>query len=151
MADGERPLIVTRRHPIVLARSMAIVFLSLVGLYLLSATVQPGNGVLGVLALAWLGVLGWGFLEWFLYWGDWIVVTQKRVMRIDGIIPGVAMLPIARVTDFGYHRSVLGALLGYGTFELESAGQIQALRDLTYVPKPNHVYDVIVAALYSTE
>ncbi len=40
----------------------------------------------------------------------------------------VAMMPLMKVTDMSYNRSVLGRLVGYGEFVLESAGQEQALR-----------------------
>lgn len=152
MAAGERLLIPPlRQHPVVLVRPTAIVFGSLVLIYIVTSVVNYAAPFTGLLGLVWLGLLFWGIVQWVEHYVDYVVVTQKRVMRVSGIIPGVAMLPIGRVTDFKYERGILGALLGYGTFILESAGQVQALRELEYVRQPNRVYEVIVSALYASE
>lgn len=152
MAAGERLLMPPlRQHPVVLVRPTAIVFGALVLIYLVTSAIDYAAPFTGLLGLAWLGLLFWGIVQWVEHYVDYVVVTQKRVMRVRGIIPGVAMLPIGRVTDFKYERGILGALLGYGTFILESAGQVQALRELEYVRQPNRVYEVIVSALYASE
>ncbi|MGF1662413.1 MAG: hypothetical protein ACFCVG_08060 [Kineosporiaceae bacterium] len=151
LAAGERLLIEPlRQHPITLVKPTAIVFAGLVLLYGVSLLNLPSL-LFGTISFAWIVLLGWGVIQWIEHYVDWIVVTQKRVMRVSGIIPGVAMLPIGRVTDFKYERDLLGALLGYGTFILESAGQVQALRELEYIREPNRVYEVITAAIYATE
>jgi len=152
LAAGERLLMQPlRQHPIVLLRPTAIVFAGLAFIYVVSSVVNLGSQLLGVLGFLWIILLLWGIIQWIEHYVDYIVVTQKRVVRISGIIPGVAMLPITRVTDFKYERGIVGALLGYGTFILESAGQVQALRELEYVREPNKVYEVITAAIYASE
>ncbi|MGF1647164.1 MAG: hypothetical protein ACFCVF_09640 [Kineosporiaceae bacterium] len=151
LAAGERLLLEPlRQHPIVLLRPTSLVVAGLLILYVVSLLNLP-TLMFGVAALAWLVLLGWGVIRWIEHYFDWVVVTQKRVMRVNGIIPGVAMLPIGRVTDFKYERDLLGALFGYGTFILESAGQVQALRELEYIREPNKVYEVITAAIYASE
>jgi Bacterial PH domain len=151
LAAGERLLIdPLRQHPIVLLKPTVIVLAGLVVLYGVSL-LNPPSLLFGVVGFAWLVLLGWGVIQWIEHYVDWIVITQKRVVRVSGIIPGVAMLPIGRVTDFKYERDLLGALLGYGTFILESAGQVQALRELEYIREPNLVYETITAAIYATE
>jgi uncharacterized membrane protein YdbT with pleckstrin-like domain len=55
----------------------------------------------------------------------------------------VLMMPISKVTDLTYERPLMGRLLGYGTMIVESAGQIQALNRLEYLPKAEQVYDAI--------
>jgi hypothetical protein len=151
LAAGERLLIEPlRQHPITLVKPTAIVFAGLVVLYGVSLLNLPSL-LFGIVSFAWIVLLAWGVIQWIEHYVDWIVVTQKRVMRVSGIIPGVAMLPIGRVTDIKYERDLLGALLGYGTFILESAGQVQALRELEYIREPNRVYEVITAAIYASE
>lgn len=151
LAAGERLLIEPlRQHPITLVKPTVIVLAGLVVLYGVSLLNLPSL-LFGIVSFAWIILLGWGVIMWIEHYVDWIVVTQKRVMRVSGIIPGVAMLPIGRVTDFKYERDILGALFGYGTFILESAGQVQALRELEYIREPNRVYDVITAAIYASE
>ena len=50
------------------------------------------------------------------------------------------MMPLRKVTDMTYERSVLGRLLGYGEFIMESAGQDQALSRVPYLPRPDSLY-----------
>ena len=45
-------------------------------------------------------------------------------------------MPLSKVTDLTFQRSLRGRLLGCGTFIVESAGQIQALNRIYYVPRP---------------
>jgi hypothetical protein len=61
------------------------------------------------------------------------------------------MMPLLRVTDMKYVQSPLGRMLNYGTFELESAGQEQALRKVDNLPNPNELYLRIVEEMYEPE
>jgi hypothetical protein len=47
-----------------------------------------------------------------------------------------------------YNRSVLGRLLGYGEFVLESAGQDQALRTVSFLPHPDALYEEICLEIF---
>ena len=47
----------------------------------------------------------------------------------------VTLLPLRRITDLTWKETLLGQVLGYGTFRFESAGQDQALRHLTFLPR----------------
>ena len=76
----------------------------------------------------------WRAVEWH---HNWFVATDKRLLLRYGIITHkVAMMPLIKVTDMSYVRSIPGQFLGYGRFVLESAGQDQALREVKWVPGP---------------
>jgi hypothetical protein len=60
---------------------------------------------------------------------DRFILTNKRVMVVNGIIRRVAMMQLLRVTDLKYEQSTLGRKPSYSTFLLESAGQDQAPRN----------------------
>jgi uncharacterized membrane protein YdbT with pleckstrin-like domain len=78
------------------------------------------------------------------WWVERIVVTDKRFMLTTGVfVTKVAMMPIGKVTDLTYERTALGRVLGYGTLVVESAGQIQALNKVEWLPAPEEVYDAI--------
>ena len=78
-------------------------------------------------------------------------ITDQRLLLIYGfIIRKVDMLPLSKVTDMTFRRSIVGRLLGYGTFVLESAGQDQALSDVHFIPDPNDTYLRIVATIFKT-
>ena len=79
-----------------------------------------------------------------LWWIERIVITDKRVMLAEGIIThNVGMMPLAKVTDLTFRRSLGGRMFGYGTLIVESAGQIQALNKITYMPRPEEIYEAL--------
>ena len=79
-----------------------------------------------------------------LWWIERIVITDKRVMLAQGFfVHKIAMMPLAKVTDLTFERSLRGRLLGYGTLIVESAGQIQALNRIDYMPRPEEVYEAL--------
>jgi len=84
-----------------------------------------------------------------LWWVERIVVTDQRMMMTTGIITTkVLMMPISKVTDLTYERPFMGRMFGYGTMIVESAGQIQALNRISYLPKPEQVYDAISELIF---
>jgi membrane protein YdbS with pleckstrin-like domain len=93
--------------------------------------------------------VAWKVADW---WFDRFILTNKRVMVVSGIFTrNVAMMPLLRVTDMKYVQSPMGRLLSYGNFELESAGQDQALRNIKNLPNPNELYLRIVEEMYEPE
>ena len=115
-------------------------------------TRQDISGLVTAAVLVWLGVMGW--VAWKV--GDWyfdrFILTNKRVMVVNGIITRkVAMMPLLRVTDMKYEQSALGRMLSYGTFVLESAGQDQALREVKHLPNPNELYLRVVEEMYEPQ
>ncbi|HEX6056483.1 MAG TPA: PH domain-containing protein [Intrasporangium sp.] len=95
-------------------------------------------------SLAWLG---WKLLEWR---HDWFAATDKRLLLRYGLITHkVAMMPLLKVTDMSYERTVPGKLLGYGRFIMESAGQDQAMRTVEWVRRPDETYRAICAVIFN--
>lgn len=79
-----------------------------------------------------------------LWWVERIVVTDKRVMLSRGIIThNLGMMPLGKVTDLTFQRTLGGRILGYGTIIVESAGQNQAFERIKYVPRPEEVYEAV--------
>jgi uncharacterized membrane protein YdbT with pleckstrin-like domain len=109
--------------------------------YLLPANAGLIQNILWYAALFVLLRLAYFVMEW---WVERIVVTDKRFMISSGVFETkVAMMPITKVTDLTYERTVLGRMFGYGTLVVESAGQIQALNRIEFLPNPEQVYDAI--------
>ena len=102
--------------------------------------------------IGWLGAaLTGGWLAWRLFnWrNDWFVATDKRFLLFEGFLSRrVSMMPLVKVTDLTFNRSVPGRFLGYGTFKLESAGQEQALSDLDFLPHADALYRDICTELF---
>ena len=79
-----------------------------------------------------------------MWWIERIVVTDKRVMISSGLIThNLGMMPLSKVTDLTFQRSLGGRMLGYGTIKIESAGQNQAFERIDYLPRPEEIYEAI--------
>jgi len=50
------------------------------------------------------------------------------------------MMSLTKVTDMSFQRFLMGRILGYGEFILESAGQDRTLSNVDYLPYPEHLY-----------
>jgi len=141
-----------RRHWARLLEPIGSVVLGLiVGVWL--DTNLPQNVPLArdVIWLGWLALLLrliYRIVEWRT---DWFVATNKRVLLTYGVFTRkVAMMPLLKVTDMSYNRSILGRVVGYGEFVLESAGQDQALRTVSYQPRPDELYEEICQEIFGT-
>ena len=84
-----------------------------------------------------------------LWWIERIVITDKRVMLAEGfVVHKVGMMPLGKVTDLTFERSIGGRMLGYGTLIVESAGQIQALNRIDYMPRPEEIYEALSELIF---
>jgi membrane protein YdbS with pleckstrin-like domain len=138
----ETQRIMVRKHPAVLMVPVLLVLAGLIIAGVLSNTVADQAGAL----VSWIWWIWLGLLAWFVWkvaeWSvEYFVITNQRMLLTSGIITHkVAMMPLAKVTDMSFERSINGRLLGYGQFVLESAGQDQALRTVNYLPYPEQLY-----------
>jgi uncharacterized membrane protein YdbT with pleckstrin-like domain len=129
----ENQVITVRRHPAVLMKPVALVLGGLIIAGFLSNTLA--NKVGSVVSWIWFV---WKVAEWSV---DYFVITNQRMLLTTGLITRkVAMMPLGKVTDMSFQRSIAGRMLGYGEFVLESAGQEQALRTVGYLPYPEQLY-----------
>ncbi|GAA2610287.1 hypothetical protein GCM10010399_46440 [Dactylosporangium fulvum] len=143
-----------KRHWIQLAKEGAIAVSATIAMGYIAGWLTKHNqtqlrtAVLVVWALVILWC-AWRVADW---WYDRFILTNKRVMVVSGIFTrNVAMMPLLRVTDMKYVQSLTGRMFGYGHFELESAGQDQALRNIRNLPNPNELYLRIVEEMYEPE
>lgn len=150
LLDGERVVTAVHQHwgkvfePV--ASALAAGALTL----WVDATIPARFGLVStVLWWAWFAVVGraaYRVAEWR---HDWFVATDRRLLLFYGFITRkVSMMPLSKVTDMSYTRSVPGRLLGYGRFVMESAGQDQALREVHWVPQPDANYRAICAEIF---
>lgn len=145
LLQSERRVIRVRRHWAFVAwdvfEAMALLAVAVMISYLLPVGFWLVQNILWYAALLVVLRFAYVVVDW---WVERIVVTDKRFMLTTGVfVTKVAMMPITKVTDLTYERSSLGRTLGYGTLIVESAGQIQALNRVEFLPKPEEVYDAI--------
>jgi hypothetical protein len=67
------------------------------------------------------------------------------------VIRQVDMMPMGKVTDMRYERSLPGRLLGFGAFILESAGKDQALSRVEFISQPDWLYREICTMLFTPD
>lgn len=150
LLDDEAPVVATRQHWAKLAEPFATTLVALLVVGALTAGLDARAQTLaGALWVFWLLVAGravWRLLEWH---SEWFVATDRRILMVYGLVTHkVAMMPLRKVTDMNYGRSIMGRLLGYGQFVLESAGQDQAMRTISWVPEPDEKYRRICATIF---
>jgi uncharacterized membrane protein YdbT with pleckstrin-like domain len=146
----EQRVITVRKHPAVLAGPIALTVVGLIVAALVSDTIfLHDSTMLLVVWVAWALLALWllgKFGEWFV---NHFVVTSRRMLLTSGLVTRkVGMMPLAKVTDMTFERSLLGQILGYGTFILESAGQDQALSNVDYIPYPEQLYLEVCTLLF---
>jgi uncharacterized membrane protein YdbT with pleckstrin-like domain len=110
---------------------------------------NPVPTAVGLLALMVLLWFLWKIVEWS---ATRVLVTDQRIIQVSGVFSrSVASLPLAKVTDMTYRRSIAGRVLGYGDLILESAGQRQGLSSVERMPDPDHFYRVLTSLVARAE
>ncbi|MET7993145.1 PH domain-containing protein [Amycolatopsis sp. NPDC023774] len=145
LLDTERRVIRIRRHWAVLLwdtfEAAALLAVCVLVSYLLPPSLWVVQNILWYVALLVVLRFAYAVVQW---WVERLVVTDKRFVLTKGVITTkVLMMPITKVTDLTYERPGWGRVLGYGTMVVESAGQIQALNRIDYLPRPEEFYDTI--------
>ena len=83
------------------------------------------------------------FAMWAFY--EKLYITNRRVIKSTGFLgANIDGMPLTRITDIAFNRSVPGELLGYGTFRLETAGQDQALGRIPFLNQPDLFYNILI-------
>lgn len=149
----EQQVIAVRRHPAVLMRPIAFVLVGLIIAGILSNTLSgKGSSVVSWIWWAWLLLLVW-FVWKVAEWStDYFIITNQRMLLTTGVVNRrVAMMPLAKVTDMSFQRSFMGRMFGYGQFVMESAGQDQALRTVSYLPYPEELYLEVCTMIFPSK
>lgn len=149
LSHDERVVLEVRRHVIVLAGPAAAAAIAVLVAGTIGWIASPLEGaawldrLVGFAALLVAARFGWKLWQW---WVDRIVVTDQRIFEISGVLTRkVASMPLTRVTDMTYRRSIGGRLFGYGDLIVESAGQDQALSHIERLPDPDRFYRTITS------
>jgi uncharacterized membrane protein YdbT with pleckstrin-like domain len=140
----ERRVIRVRQHWAVLLKELTLTALFVLAMVTLERYL-PDQILVDNMTfyLALVAVLRFNVLA-ILWWTERIVITDKRLMWDRGVITQkLGMMPLTKVTDLTFQRTLGGRMLGYGTVIVESAGKNQAFERINYVPRPDEVYEAI--------
>lgn len=108
-------------------------------LLLLMAIVKPHP-------MAWLLVLvvgTFGFVRWQTWRAEWVILTGKRLIRVQGVpetTTSEASLRVDRISGARMIQTVPGKLLGYATIDLEAPGDHPDVRRLARIAHPHGFY-----------
>ena len=149
LTPEERIILEVRRHYAVLIPESFLTVAVLAGSLALGTVLSPGDGstgldkLFGALSVLIVLRLGWKVWQW---WEDRVFVTDQRIFEVSGVLTRkVASMPLMRVTDMTYQRSLLGRLLGYGGIIVESAGHEQSLKSIEGLPRPDDFYRTLTS------
>ncbi len=147
LAQDESIVLRVHRHISVLFKPMVQALGVIAVAAFLGTITSPATGgdlidnVTGLVAMFFLFRFVWKLWEWR---ADKIVVTDRRIFEVSGLLTRkVASMPLEKMTDITYRRSVPGRLLGFGELIVETAGQDQSLNRITYLPRPDDFYRTI--------
>jgi uncharacterized membrane protein YdbT with pleckstrin-like domain len=152
LLPDETSVVATRRHWAVLIEpTVKFLPMVVVGGWLL--LLDPQNRVTNTAGLfVLLGALVYYGLRVGEWWMRHFIVSTRRVLLTSGVIVRtVTLLPLRRITDLTWKETLLGQVLGYGTFRFESAGQQQALSEITYLPRADLLYRQVSALLFQSD
>ena len=149
LGEGEEAVLEVRHHPLKLGRPALVAVGVLVAASFIGAVTSWEDGsdfvdtVAGLIAIAFVIRLLWKVLMW---WCDRIVVTDQRIVEVSGVLTRkVASMPLEKVTDMTYRRTIGGRIFGYGDLLVESAGQKQAMDEIVYLPRPDEFYRTVTS------
>lgn len=142
LADTEVSALGGQKHEAVVIEPILTTVVGVFGCLWLIARLPPNldkiGAVLVVSIIVFILRLIYRLWEWRY---NLIFITGKRIIYVHGIITrNVSMMPLSKLTDMRYVRTPVGMVLGYGTFIVESAGQVQALSRLSPIPDPDASY-----------
>lgn len=157
LAPGEVLIYFSRRHWIVLLRSL---LLPLLLLGLLSVAMFSIFGLLhwsgfvaaGLLLLLLLGIVAWYVVDWR---NDYLAVTTQRVLRRELILftyESRHEAPLDRVQDVAVRYDRLGRILGYGHLSVQTAAK-SGLGSLVFshLPEPNEAAAAVFQQVYRAQ
>jgi uncharacterized membrane protein YdbT with pleckstrin-like domain len=149
IAAGERAILEVRLHGVVLGKTIFQTVAVIIGAALIGSLVSLDEDsdlvdtVVGLIAIFFVFRLAWRVLLW---WYDRIVVTDQRIFEVSGVLTrNVATIPLEKVTDMTYRRTIGGRILGYGALIFETAGQVQAMDRIEYLPHPDDFYRTVTS------
>jgi membrane protein YdbS with pleckstrin-like domain len=146
---SESIIFVLHRHWVVLLEP---ILSSIAGLFVLVALSPRTSGNLQqILLVLWLLLVARLLFHLFEWHHEVFLATNSRLMLVHGLLTRkVDIMPMAKVTDMRYDRSLTGQIFGYGVFILESAGQDQALSRINFIPDPDRHYQEISQVIFSS-
>jgi hypothetical protein len=145
----ERVVTTVRMHPVAIVKPVLLILGGVILTGLLTGATHANGRLVLAIWLLWSVLFVWQGWKIATWWRRYFVVTENRLMLVTSLLfTDVAMMPLAKVTDMRLSESILGRMLHYGEFIVESAGQEQALSHVRFVPYPSQIYQEILSLIF---
>jgi len=144
----ERRNMTVRQHPAILLGPCALVFAGLIAASLTSAVATSGTVALSAWII-WVILLLYLILKTVDWLESFFVVTSARIILTTGSVRRkVDIIPLNLLDEVTFKRSVLGRMLGYGSFTVTSRAPSQIVQKIDYVSEPDDLYLKVVDAVF---
>ena len=123
LADGEHVVLSVRTHPKALIGPVALLILVLAGV-ITAAMLQSNNTIVGIAAavVAVPVVIVWVIIPFLRWMTSTYTVTNRRLITRRGILTRTGRdIPLFRINDVAYEKSLLDRILGCGTLIISDA------------------------------
>ena len=148
LIPSESIVFVLHRHWIILLEPILTAIAGLVAVVVVGSQ-APGT-LSRIVVVIWALLLLRSAYRFFEWQHEVFLATNSRLMLVHGLLTRkVDIMPMTKVTDMRYDRSLVGQIFGYGVFILESAGQDQALSRINFIPNPDLHYQQISAVIFA--
>jgi hypothetical protein len=138
---NERRNIIIRKHPFAFGLHALLLITILVIFGLDAAAVIKRRGlVLAFLFVLFVGLCLYVYRRIYIYLETYLCVTDNRLILIGWRRRReLTVIPIGNAADMIYQRTLLGRIMGYGTFVIR-ASEGRPKCKITYLPYPEQMY-----------
>jgi Bacterial PH domain len=150
LLPDEKGIVTVRTFPVLLSPLIFLVLADLTAFVLDAAGIIPGRVVmlviLGALFPASCYLLYRGVRVWLHYY---IVAAPNRLILVKGGRKSrLTVVPISKVADMTFTRTLAGQMIGYGSFRIRGAGRGGRALTIRYLPYPEQLYLEVCAWFY---
>jgi uncharacterized membrane protein YdbT with pleckstrin-like domain len=140
--ENEDIVLDMRPHWSFFAGPVAALFGALVLSIIASVSDAPDAVTLAALAIV-LAAFVWCFARWARWFTTNFVVTTDRIIYRHGVFSKQGQeIPLERLNDVSFHRSLIHRILGAGNLLIESAGE-RGQQPFDHIAHPERVQNVI--------
>lgn len=144
----EHTVVSLRQHPAMLLPSLSAALGALTAAVAVNGIAQVAKPVViivWILAIFLLARSGWAVVGWY---RRFILVTNYRFILISRSFQSSIMaMPLNRLSEMSFHRSLAGNMLGYGTYTVDAEGKTFPVID--YVPFSEQLYGDVMNLAFS--
>lgn len=147
LAQGEDPVLILHPHWKTMVGPFTVSFLIVAALLVAEVLIPSGSAAttirLSILGLAFLLLMTWLAVPMLRWRTTMYELTSRRMRMRSGILARRGRdIPLSRITDVSFSKSLLDRLLGCGRLVVESAGEHGEVV-LTEIPHVERVQSIL--------